>query len=358
MGVPSEPNESILPKKLLELAPRLVREAIRIKEGQVVEVTLTGERRYLDILDEFTLEISRLGAHPTIRLNSPTYRRRFMETVPEDYLRKPPPQMVKWIDDIDRHINLLADTPDFNPMHISQKKMRYHREAQKKITGKIQQRNVTTICIPTVELANFCGFALETIEYRLISSLNVDYSELRRDCRHLAEEIRRKKQTITLCSGNGAELTCCLGDRQVWIEDGRHELPAGLVFFAPQENTVNGSVFIDKLNVSGRLVQNMMLIFENGRLKHSEAEDNHRVFIDLVKKSYGDSEVFAGIGMGLNPGIDGYIGCDLLDFIAKGVVHIGMGSNLLYGGSNFSDLFLRIPVADPRLRINGDFVIS
>lgn len=86
-------NECVLPRKLLDLAPKLVREAMRVKEGQVVEVTLTGEKCYLDILDEVTLEVSRLGAYPTIRLNSPNYRRRFMETVPEEFLRKPPP---KW----------------------------------------------------------------------------------------------------------------------------------------------------------------------------------------------------------------------------------------------------------------------
>lgn len=354
----SKGNGSFLSPKLLALAPRLVKEAIRIKEGQVVEVTLTGEPRYLEILDEVTLEVSRLGAYPTIRLNSPSYRRRFMETVPEEYLRKPPPQMVKWIGDIDRHINLLADAPNFNPLHISLRKKRYHREAQKKITGKIQQRNITTICIPTEELADYCGFALETIEYRLISSLDINYTELRRNCRTLAEKIRKKKQDIVLLSGNGMELRCRLNNRQLWIEDGRHELPAGMIFFAPHEDSVNGTVFIDKLNMNGRFVRDLTLEFNKGRMVNSKAGENHKLFADCIKKSYGDSNAFAGIGIGLNPGIDEYIGCDLLDFIAKGVIHVGLGSNLIFGGNNFSDLFLRMPVAEPRLQINGDLVIS
>ncbi|HPQ40529.1 MAG TPA: aminopeptidase [bacterium] len=353
----SEANGSILPRKLLELAPRLVKEAIRIKEGQVVEVTLTGEPRYLEILDEVTLEVSRLGAYPTIRLNSPSYRRRFMEKVPEEYLRKPPPQMVKWIGDIDRHVNLLADAPNFNPLHISQRKKRYHREAQKKITGKIQQRNVTTICIPTTELADYCGFPLETIEYRLIASLDVDYTELRRNCRQVADKIRKHKQEIILHSAEGRELCCRLNNRQLWIEDGRHELPAGMIFFAPDESSVNGSVFIEKLNMGGRFVHNLSIEFSKGRMTHSEAEENHKLFIECIRKSYGDSDAFAGIGIGLNSGIDGYIGCDLLDFIARGVIHVGLGSNLLFGGNNFSDLFLRMPVAEPRLKINGDLSI-
>lgn len=349
----------MLPDKLLELAPKLVKDAMRIKEGQIVEVTLTGERRYLDILDAVTLEVSRLGAYPTIRLNSPSYRKKFMELVPEEFLRKPPPHMVKWISDIDRHINLLADTPVFNPMHISQKRKKFHREAQKKITGKIQQRNVTTVCIPTQELADHCGFALETVEYRLISSLDIDYTALRRKCRQMAETIRSsKKKVITLISGDGYELNCKLNSRQVWIEDGRHELPAGMIFFAPLEESVQGKVFIDKFKLDGRFVHNLTLEFNKGRIKRSSAEENHRLFTEKVKSSYGDSDAFAGIGIGLNPGLDSYIGCDLLDFIARGVVHIGIGSNLLYGGNNFSDLFMRLPVADPHLGFDGTDAVS
>ncbi|MCD4652756.1 aminopeptidase [bacterium] len=352
----SNNNDGVLPRKLLELAPKLVKEAIRIKEGQVVEVTLTGESVYLGILNEVTLEVSRLGAYPTIRLNSPSYKKRFMEIVPEDFLRKPPPQVLKWIVDIDRHINLLADTPEFNPAHISRKRKKFHKEAQKKITGKIQQRNVTTVYIPTTELADFCGFSLDAIESRLISSLDIDYSTLRKNCRILSEKIRNKKQIISLGSGNGKTLTCHLNNRQVWIEDGRHELPGGLVFFAPHENSVQGEVFVDKLNVGGKFVRNLTLEFKDGRLKRSEAKENHKLFVELIKRAYGDSDAFAGIGIGLNPGISNYIGCDLLDFIAKGVIHIGMGSNLIYGGNNFSDLFLRLPLAKPELRVNGTVV--
>jgi len=348
--------EITLPARLLKLAPRLVKEAIRVKEGQIVEVTLTGENHYLDILNEFTLEVSRLGAFPCIRLNSPSYRKRYMKTIPEEFLRRPPPHILKWIGDIERHINLLADTPVFKPAHISEKRTKIHEEARKKITGKIQQRNVTTVCIPTVELADYCGFEYELIEHRLFSSLDVDYTALRKKCRALSDNIRKNRQTITLCSGNGSELTCRLNKRQVWTEDGRHELPAGSVFFAPQEDTVEGQVVIDKVNIGGSFVHNLLLEFKNGRLKRSKADENYKIFINQIKRSYGDSDVFAGIGIGLNPGFNDYIGCHLLDFIAQGSIYIGLGSNLVYGGNNFSDLFLRLPLKNPKLLINGNSV--
>jgi len=345
---------SILTPELLKLAPRLVKEAMRIKEGQVVEVTLTGENRYMDILNEVTLEISRLGAFPIIRLNSPSYRKKFMDVIPDEFLRKPPPHILKWIDDIDRHINLLTDTPLFKPAHISKKRKKFHEEAKKKITGKIQQRNVTTVCLPTPELAEYCGFPFDIIKDRLLSGLDIDYTALRKKCRGLAEIIRKTRHSMTLCSGNGYELTCSLKKRQVWVEDGRHELPAGSVFFAPQEDSVQGQILIEKVNIDGSFVRNLLLEFKDGHLKRSKADENYKMFVNRIKRAYGDSDVFAGIGIGLNHGLDDCIGCNVLDFIAQGVIHIGLGSNLVYGGNNFSDLFMRLQVKSPELHINGE----
>ena len=351
-------DKAVFSPRLLELGALLVREAIRIKEGQIVEVTLTGERVYLDFLDEITLAISQLGAFPVIRLNSPSYRRRFMQTVPEEYLMKPPPQMLKWIEDIDRHINIVADAPRFNPIHISDKRRKVHRDAQKKITGRIKQKNITTIYLPTPQLADYCGVATDFFDHYLFNALSIPYADLRKKCRKVADSIRGAERVITLLSGDSHELHCRLMDRQVFIEDGRHELPAGMVFFSPVEESVAGTVRIQRAECNGAVIRGLILEFAKGRIVHSEAEDNHKVFQDLLKNSYGDTDAFAGIGIGLNPGISNAISCQMFDFYRHNMIHIGLGSNLTYGGTNFSDMFIRMQLDEPSIRINGDVLIA
>jgi aminopeptidase len=351
-------NSHALSTRLLEMAPKLVTDALRIKEGQIVEVTLTGERDYLDILDAFTLTISRVGAFPVIRLNSPSYRRRFLQTVPEKYLMKPPPHMVKWISDIDRHINLVADSPLFNPDHIAEKRRQAHMDARKKITGQIRQKNVSNIYLPTRELANYCGISFEVFEQQIVNGLDIDYNSVRRNCKRIADKIRGKNKEITLYSGDQFALTCQLADRHVFIEDGRHELPCGMVFFPPLETTVTGSVLIDECSINSNRVKQLLLEFSDGQLIRSDAESNHRCFIDLLKNSYGDSDVFAGMGVGLNPGLYSMGGNRITDFYVNGSVHISLGANLLYGGTNSSDLFIRLPVYQPDLLINGKSLVS
>ncbi|MBN1878846.1 aminopeptidase [bacterium] len=343
---------------LLELASVLVRDAIRIKEGQIVEVTLTGERCYMDFFDEITLTISQIGAFPVLRLNTPSYRQRFIQTVPEEYLMKPPPHMVKWIADINRHINIVADAPRFNPIHISEKRQQVHRDAQKKITGKIKQKNVTMIYVPTQELAEFCGIPLDRLSDALVRGLDISYPDLRKRCRSYADSLRGKDKPITILSGHSQKLTCSLKDRQVFIEDGRHELPAGMVFFSPIEASVEGSVMIPRFKCGDAIVRDLVLEFSGGRVIRSEAGDNHKVFQDVLKNSYGDSDAFAGIGIGMNPGISGESICPIIDFFARDKVHISLGSNLIFGGVNFSDLFLRLELDNPVVQINGNTIIS
>lgn len=352
-------NGSTVPSpRLLDLAPKLIDEALQVKEGQVIEVTLTGERDYLDVLDAFTLSLSQMGAFPVIRLNTPSYRRRFLQSVPEKYLIKPPPHMIKWIADIDRHINLIADSPDFNPDHIAEKRRQAHRDARKKIVGKIQQKNISSIYIPTQELANYCGIGLDKLEQQILNGLDIDYVDIRRKCRQTAERIRRKNKEIMLGSAGQFALTCRFADRHVHIEDGRHELPCGMVFFSPQEHTVNGSVLIDRCWINSKTVKHLLLEFSAGHLIRSSAESNHKLFVDLLKNSYGDSDIFAGIGIGLNSGLHERTGNQLTDFYVNGSVHIGLGSNLIYGGTNSSDMFIRLPVVEPDLLIDGEPLVS
>lgn len=352
-------NETNTPsQRLLDLAPKLIKEALRVKEGEVIEVTLIGERDYLDVLDAFTLSISQIGAFPVIRLNSPSYRQRFLQLVPEKYLKKPPPHMIKWIADIDRHIHLIADSPILNSIHIAEKRRQAHSDARKKITGRIQQKNISSIYIPTQQLANYCGTQRDIFEEQILNGLDINYRDIRRKCRQVADKIKRKNKEIILGSANKFTLTCRFADRHVHVEDGRHELPCGMVFFSPLENTVNGSVLIDRCWINSKQVNHLLLEFSDGHLVNSSAESNHKHFLDLLKNSYGDSDVFAGIGIGLNSGLQEQIGNHLTDFYVNGSVHISLGSNLIYGGANSSDMFIRLPVVEPNLFIDGESLVS
>ncbi len=341
------------------LAAILVRNALRIKENEVIEVTLTGERKYMDFLDEFTLEVSKSGAFPTIRLQNPTYRKRFLKEVPEKYLGQTPPQMLKWIKDIHRHINIVTDAPDASFPDVPKTRLRTAHEARRPIVEKINQRSRSTVYLPTTELARHFKVPMKTFSDTLWSSLEIDYEKLRKQCKRFVDLLKSAKTRVEVLTGHDeCRLEFKIGTRSIYIEDGSWTLPAGSVFVSPMETSIQGEVLFERLHIKGKVVKNLHLEIRNGQIASSSADENLSLFTQRLDGAYGDKDKIAGFGIGLNPGISSIIGCDITDVRCLGSVHVSIGSNLIFGGENFSDLFWNLIDSSASVRIDGVSIIE
>lgn len=340
--------------KFVELARDLVKNALRVKENEIVEVTLTGERSYFDFLDEFTIEISKIGAFPTIRLHTPSYRKRFLMEVPEKFLRRTPPQTLKWIKDVTRHVNILAEIPDTNFNDVPPRKTRIAIEARRPIIDQIKHMSMSKIYLPTPELAKYFKVKEDVFIKSITAGLDIDYENLRKRVKKVTDLLKENRSEIRLLTGGGEyELKFKINGRLIHFEDGTHELPAGSVFVAPVETSVNGSILLDGVIYQGKPIKNLVLKFREGRMIDSSAQSNHSVFLQRLKTSYGDKEVFGGFGIGLNDGIEEPIGCEFVDSRVLGSVHILIGSNIIYGGENFSDLSWILMNTEPTVFVDS-----
>ena len=320
------------------LASTLVSEALRVREDEIVEITLTGEKHYFDVLDEFTLMVSKSGAFPTIRLNTPSYRLRYLKEVPERYLSRTPPQVLSRIRFFHRHINIIMDNPDPVFKDVPARKDEAAREAKRPIVEQIQRSNMSKIYLPSSELSDYLKIPLKVLQANLLKGLDIDYACLRKRCKRISGVLRQAREPITIVTGENHSLTFELSDRPVFSEDGSRNLPAGSIFVAPSEKTVNGSILINHAVLKGHQISGLVLSFENGHLTSSSADSNLRLFRQKLKNAYGDKDVFAGFGIGLNPGLIAPLGCEIIDTRVMGSIFIILGSNLIYGGTNFSDM--------------------
>jgi aminopeptidase len=332
---------------LTYLAPIFINDALMIKENEVIEVTLTGEKDYFTFLDEFTLDIAKRGAFPTIRLNTPSYRERYLRELPETYLSRTPPQALNRIDEFTRHINIICNDPDPTFKNISQRKYHAARDARKPVVEKIKRRNMSEVHLPTRELAEYFKVPDAVFIESMHSCLNIPYRQLRKDCKAVAKLLKQPKKMVKLLTGNEHELTFQLSDRPVFSEDGTKNLPAGYVFLSPEETSVNGSVLIETTGFNGKQITNLVLTFKDGRIESSSADKNIYIFGNRISNTYGDKDVFAGFGIGLNPGVQQLLSCDIIDPLIRGSVHICVGSNLIFGGNNFSDIFWPMTIVHP-----------
>ncbi|MBY8985138.1 MAG: aminopeptidase, partial [Candidatus Lokiarchaeota archaeon] len=140
-------------------------------------------------------------------------------------------------------------------------------------------------------------------------------------------------------------------------------LPAGEVFFPPNETAGEGKIFIPitKERLTHKILKNVEIYFKDGKLipdkitadsnldvlikAFKQAEDIDRVNNVPVLRTYNVAE----LGIGCNPVITEAIGYILTDEKINGSVHVAFGFNKSFGGTSISQMhwdFVTAPKAN------------
>jgi aminopeptidase len=154
-----------------------------------------------------------------------------------------------------------------------------------------------------------------------------------------------------------------LTDEMSAVGDLGGNLPAGEIFFAPNEKLGEGKLFcpltIDRY--SSKILKNVELYFKDGVLQidkvstDNDLEDLIASFkqCEEIDKTKDLAEIrtynVAELGIGCNPRITEAIGYILTDEKITGSVHIAFGSNKMYGGTSISQMhwdFVTAPKAN------------
>ena len=154
-----------------------------------------------------------------------------------------------------------------------------------------------------------------------------------------------------------------LSEEMIAVGDLGGNLPAGEIFFAPNEKLGEGKLFcpltIDRY--SNKILKNVELHFKDGKLLINKVSADNNVE-DLVSSFKQCEEIdktrdleeirtynVAELGIGCNPKITKAIGYILTDEKITGSVHIAFGSNKMYGGTSISQMhwdFVTTPAVD------------
>lgn len=137
-------------------------------------------------------------------------------------------------------------------------------------------------------------------------------------------------------------------------------LPPGETFCCPDPQKVNGEVCISG-SVPGYVLkphEEVVLTFKQGRLTRwcAESESPAQKFFDNARdraesRGDGDWNLFAELGVGLNPAIPGLTGNSLYDEKVAGTVHVAIGDNRNFGHDNKSTLHADLAILQPTLKL-------
>ncbi|MGH2527037.1 MAG: aminopeptidase, partial [Actinomycetota bacterium] len=133
-------------------------------------------------------------------------------------------------------------------------------------------------------------------------------------------------------------------------------LPTGTVVFAPQETKADGTVRFPSTPLWGKMIRDLELTFDEGRLVDYRAAKNLRAFANLFGSAKGDKDLIGSLTVGLNPKAS-YLG-GFVDNLVAGAVSVGIGANDDIGGTNKGLFHFGSTVPHATLRADGIAVVD
>lgn len=186
--------------------------------------------------------------------------------------------------------------------------------------------------------------------------MTADYSVIRQSAAKMFS-IVQKSSSIEVESKNGTKIKFSVEGR-TWQKDdgvvnggGVGNLPAGDVYVAPVENSANGKIVFDYIDLAKGKLE---LILENGEIREmkGDKEKLQRIFDELGYKA----KIIAEFGIGCNPKAR-TIGNKLEDEKVFGTVHFAFGNNTGFGGMNEVAFHEDGIVEDPTVTIDRRLIM-
>ncbi len=189
--------------------------------------------------------------------------------------------------------------------------------------------------VPSEDFAQQAETDIETITDLFFDSTILDWA---------AEAKRWQKVTDALNQGVEVQVVGLNTDLRFSVEgrkwlfgDGRMNLPDGEIFTAPVNDTLNGRIAFEFPGVlGGRLVHDIQLEWQNGRLLRATASENEDFLQRILASDEGASRL-GEFAIGTNYGIDRFCKDIFYDEKIGGTIHIALGRSYpVCGGKNQS----------------------
>lgn len=352
------------------VAKRIVHGSLKVHEDDMVLIETW--QHTLDVASDIALECYRTGAKPMITLMTDRLWWNILEQIPDQYIRKTPRHVLSAADTTTVWILLGGPQDPASFRDVPASRLESFFEGEKPVLDKTYEKKVRTAEVLlghiTPQRAKAYGFDYERWLKMTEEAIKVDYQKMTELGRKIANRLERGSR-VHLTSRTGTDLRFEITKRPVHIQDGivdeddiarglvSTQLPSGKVEVAPLEESAQGRVVFDTPRaLKGRMVRDLSLSFEKGKVVEYQAKKFEEVFREVFEATRGDKENIAQFAIGINPRVE-FIGYTT-DELALGGATVGLGANRGIGGRNDSSFSFSGTIAKPTIEINGYTIMS
>jgi aminopeptidase len=361
------------------IAAKLVEQCAGIKEGDIVEVS--GGIKETELLEDIAVEVRKRGAFPLLTFSSDRLNRKMFDEVPAKYYPQVNELALKLAAMVNARISvpsgenpaLFADVP----VESMAERVKAGAKAWEPVAELNRKRAVPNIVVggnnlfPTADNARMFGFTQAELAKIFWDGVNADYARLQADGEQY-RQVLAAGQEIHLTHPNGTDFKVRIAKRPVYVSDGVVSaedrkrgsaattvyLPAGEVIVTPVPGTAEGRIVIDREFAEGKEIEGLTFEFNAGKLTSMTAKSD----IARLKAQYDAAppgkELFGMIDLGINTNLKLGPKARRGDYAPAGMVTIGFGSNIQYGGDNKVQYGYEANLPGCTLKLDGKVLVE
>ena len=306
---------------------RKIVKASGVSTGEMILVHFWGEDADKEIANNFLTAVASLGATPVLLQQSRTINRAIFSSARESCFDK---RFFELLSNFDAVLDVFAYQPVILGYEIPTEQFELYRKYMSQLFYTLMKsKRFVQIRIPTEANAAESGLKPQDYILRMNSAYDIDYEALADACRKKVASFAGADR-VSVHTGMNCVLHLELAGREWHIDAGDGDLPCGEIYIAPIEDKTQGSMFFDTLYLDDTKYSNVILQISDGKIVNS----NIPAVINYFTGQPEESRVVCELGIGMNPNVTELSGYTVLDEKMVGTLHIAVGANTMFGGSN------------------------
>jgi aminopeptidase len=306
-----------------KLGDLLVNYSASVKPGERVMIAM-GEVETLPLVQAVYASVIRAGGFPQVQFLSETLRHALLKDGNEEQLAWVPEIEAYGMHWAEVYFGLRGAFDLEIHQDIPANRLSRNQAASGKLsTLRWQNTRWCLVRVPNQAFARQAGVAYDPLMDMFFNACLLDWNAMTAHWQGWANRLNQGHEVRLL--GRDTDLRFSTEGRTWVIGDGRNNMPDGEINTAPVESTIDGFIYFEFPGVlSGRLMQDIRLRWERGRLVEATSSTNQDFLRSILATDAGAS-LIGEFALGTNPFINLFCKDILIDEKIGGTVHIAMG---------------------------------
>ena len=315
----------------------LVNYSTRTRSGDCLLITMMEPETFPLTLAVYEHAV-RAGAFPQVQFASAYLERALLQYGSEELIARVPDLERAGMEWADTYIGLRGARNPHELTGIPTDRLTIHKRALGEISAlRNEQTRWVLVRVPNESFAQAAGMSLEATMAFFFASTLRDWEEEAREYQRLRDMFQAGTQVRIV--GHDTDLSFSTAGRTYVVGDGHINMPDGELYTAPVDDSAQGVISFEFPGTfAGQTIAGIRLEFRDGEVVSAIADSGEEFLRRILAVDDGARRI-GEFGIGVNFGIDRFVGDILYDEKIGGTIHLALGRAYAEcGGTNQSAL--------------------